>query len=116
MGPQHLILFDGECDFCRRQVERVSARDKGLLFIPIAYQEAPSPPMTPALFMACQRAVHVVQHDGTILKAGKAVLFIMEHTGLGVPARILAHPPFLWFVEFAYGVVARNRSFFGRFI
>jgi predicted DCC family thiol-disulfide oxidoreductase YuxK len=72
--------------------------------------------MTPALFAACQQAVHLIQGDGTILKAGRAVLYMLEHTGMGRPARVLAQPPFLWLVELGYRVVARNRPFFGRFL
>jgi len=110
LSPQHLILFDGDCGFCRRALGWLKARDEGLLFIAVPYQEAPSPPMTPALFAACQQAVHLIQGDGTILKAGRAVLYMLEHTGMGRPARVLAQPPFLW------RVVARNRPFFGRFL
>ena len=116
LSRQHLILFDGDCGFCRRALGWLKARDEGLLFIAIPYQEAPSPPMTPALFTACQQAVHLVQGDGTILKAGRAVLYMLEHTGMGRPARVLAQPPFLWLVELGYRVVARNRPFFGRFL
>jgi predicted DCC family thiol-disulfide oxidoreductase YuxK len=116
LSQQHLILFDGACGFCRRAVAWLKARDEGAWFIAVPYQEAPSPPMTPALYAACKQAVHVVQRDGTILKAGRAVLHILEHAGWGRLARVLAHPPFLWLVEPAYRVVARNRPFFGRFL
>jgi hypothetical protein len=72
--------------------------------------------MTPALAAACARAVHVVRRDGGILRAGRAVLFSLELTGMGALARMLALPPFVWGVEAAYGLVARNRPFFGRFL
>ena len=113
---RHIILFDGDCGLCRRVADWVRLRDTGHRFDLIPYQEAPAPPMTPALAAACRRAVHVVRRDGRILRAGKAALFILEHTGLGVPARILAIPPLLWLVELGYQLVARNRSFFGRFL
>ena len=115
-GGQHTILYDGACGLCRRAVDWACARDKHSMFTAIPYQEAPSPPMTPALVTACHRAVHVVQADGRILKSGRAVLFILERTGMGAPARLLACPPFLWLVELAYRLVAGNRSFFGRFL
>lgn len=116
MSRQNLVLFDGDCGLCRRAVAWLNTRDEGLLFFAVPYQEAPSPPMTPALFTACKQAVHLVQRDGTILKAGRAVLYMLEHTGMGRLARVLAHPPFLWLVELGYRVVARNRPFFGRFL
>ena len=116
MSQQYTILFDGDCGFCRRAVAWVVVRDKNLLFTAIPYQEASSPPMTPALYAACGRAVHVLRRDGTVLKGGRAVLFILEHTGSGALARIPAHPPLLWLVELGYRVVAGNRSWFGRFL
>jgi predicted DCC family thiol-disulfide oxidoreductase YuxK len=110
------ILFDGDCGFCRRAVAWVLARDREARLEAVPFQEAPSPPMSPALEVACRRAVHVVRSDGGILRAGRAVLFILERTGMPLTARLLSHRPFLWIVELAYLLVARNRSFFGRFL
>ena len=73
--------------------------------------------MTPALFAACRTAVHVVKSDGTVLRAGRACLFVLEQTGMpAVLARTLARPPLVWAVEFGYRVVAANRPFFARFL
>ncbi len=115
MAERHIILFDGQCGFCRRAVARVTSRDRKGMFIAIPYQDAPWPPMTSDLSAACARAVHVVRSDGGVLRGGRAVLFILEHTGLGSLARLLAHPPSVWVVELAYRAVARNRAFFSRF-
>jgi predicted DCC family thiol-disulfide oxidoreductase YuxK len=82
----------------------------------VPYQEAPSPPMTPDLFAACEFAVHVVRRDGTVLRAGRAALFVLEHIGWRWVARFLALPPMIWCVEIGYHIVARNRSFFARFL
>lgn len=72
--------------------------------------------MTPELRAACRRAVHVVTSGGEVLRAGRAALFVLERIGWGRWARLLALPPFVWGVELAYWIVARNRSFFGRFL
>lgn len=72
--------------------------------------------MTPALHAACERALHVVRADGTVLRAGRACLFILEGLGWGWVARCLALPPFVWAVELGYRMVAANRSFFSRFL
>jgi len=82
----------------------------------MAYQEAPSPPMTPELAAACQRAIHVVKADGTTLRAGRACLFILEGLGWGRAARYLTMPPFIWGVECVYRIVAASRPFFARFL
>lgn len=72
--------------------------------------------MTPALYAACEKAVHVIQPDGTTLRAGRASLFVLEQIGWGWWARLLALPPFLWLIELGYRIVASNRPFFARFL
>lgn len=72
--------------------------------------------MTPALYAACEKAVHVITTEGRILKAGRASLYILERIGWGWFARLLTFPPFIWFVELGYRIVAANRPFFGRFL
>ncbi len=72
--------------------------------------------MTPALYAACERAIHVVKADGTVLRAGRAALYILERLGWGWRARLLALPPFVWAVELGYWIVARNRGRLARFV
>lgn len=71
--------------------------------------------MTPILEAACARAIHVVTADGTVLRGGRAALFILEQIGWRW-VRLLRLPPFLWGVEFGYRVVAAHRPFFARFL
>ncbi len=71
--------------------------------------------MTPALREACRRAVHVVRSDGTVLRAGRAAIYLLEQEGWPRLARALRWPPFVWFIELGYWIVARNRRFFARF-
>lgn len=72
--------------------------------------------MTPEIYAACKRAVHVLTPEGTFLRAGRASLYILERTGWGWVARLLALPPFLWAVELGYTIVARHRPFFAHFL
>jgi predicted DCC family thiol-disulfide oxidoreductase YuxK len=72
--------------------------------------------MTPELFAACEKAVHVIRADGTILRAGRAVLFILEQIGWGGWAHFLELPPLVWCIEIGYWIVANNRPFFARFL
>jgi predicted DCC family thiol-disulfide oxidoreductase YuxK len=73
--------------------------------------------MTPSLYVACEQAVHVITTDGQIIIAGRAVMFILEE--IGYP-RWLVRPftwsPLAWFTELGYRIVARNRSFFSKFL
>lgn len=72
--------------------------------------------MNPALFEACRRALHVVTAQGATLRAGRAMLFILDQLGYRRFARILGVPPFSWAVELGYRLVASNRSLFSRFL
>jgi predicted DCC family thiol-disulfide oxidoreductase YuxK len=72
--------------------------------------------MTPALYERCQRAIHVITSEGRVLRAGRAVLFILERCGFKWTARVLRAPPLVWMVELGYWLVARNRRFFARFL
>ena len=114
MTTTALLLWDGECGFCRRSVQWAERHDAGHTFRAVPYQEAPSPPMTPELRAACSRAVHVVTPDGRVLRAGRACLWVLERTGYPLLARVLALPPLVWAVEVGYWLVARNRKLVSR--
>lgn len=81
----------------------------------VPYHKAPSPPMTPALYAACAHAVHVVKGDGTVLRGGRACLFVLESLGWK-SARLLTFPPLIWAVELAYRIAASNRRIIGWFL
>jgi predicted DCC family thiol-disulfide oxidoreductase YuxK len=107
---RHLLLWDGKCGLCRRATEWVRRRDRAGRFEIVPYQEAGTPPMTPELRAACRQAMHVLTADGKVLRAGRASLFVIRETGNRRLAAFLGLPPFVWFVELAYRIVARNRS------
>ena len=86
----------------------------GHAFRAIPYQQAPSPPMTPELRLACARAVHVLTPEGNALRAGRACLWVLQRIGYPVLARVLALPPLVWVVELGYWLVARNRRLASR--
>jgi predicted DCC family thiol-disulfide oxidoreductase YuxK len=71
--------------------------------------------MTPALYAACARAVHVIKRDGTVLRGGRACLFVLESLGWK-SARLLTIPPLIWGVELGYRIAARNRGIIGRLL
>jgi predicted DCC family thiol-disulfide oxidoreductase YuxK len=74
--------------------------------------------MTPELREACRRALHVLTAEGTLLRAGRAALFVLERTtpGWRIFARASRHPPLVWCVELGYWIVANNRSFFAKLL
>ena len=80
------------------------------------YQDAPRPPMTDDLRRQCARAVHVITPDGRTLRGGRASLHVLGLVGWRRFAAVFSMPPLVWLAEAGYWIVARNRSFFGRFL
>ncbi len=113
-SPPELLLWDGTCGFCRRSVAYLERLDTRHAFRALPYQEAPSPPMSPALKAACARAFHVVRTDGSVLRAGRAALYVLSRLGHPLLASVLALPPLVWAVELGYWILARNRRLFSR--
>jgi hypothetical protein len=73
--------------------------------------------MTPALREQARKAVQVMTADGRQLSAGRAVLFVLDEIRWHPrTVRLAGRRPFIWAVELGYWIVARNRSFFGRFL
>jgi len=74
--------------------------------------------MTPPLYEACKKAMHLVTDDGEILRGGRAMMFVLERInwGYGILPGFLSLPPMIWFVELGYKIIAANRQFFSRFI
>lgn len=90
------MLYDGSCGFCRASVARMLRRDRrGVL------RAEPSPVRT--------GSVRVRLADGSELAGARAVLKVLEHTGWGGWARLLASRPLVDVLELGYRLVARNR-------
>ena len=108
---RHLVLWDGDCGFCRRSVEWLAVHDRrrALDFKP--YQ---SVDLAPSLKAACEKAMHVITSDGTVLRGGRAMMFCGQFTRFRGLARIGQWPLFLPFVEIGYALVARNRNLVSR--
>jgi len=73
--------------------------------------------MTPQLYRASQRAIHVITADGQMIRAGRAAMFVLEQ--IGYPrwlVRPFTWPPLVWFTELGYWLVANNRPFFSKFL
>ena len=109
-GGRHLLLWDGNCGFCRRIITWVARHDTRRRFESLPYQEAAASLVGPEVRRASADALHVVTTGGRVLKAGRASLFVLGEIGWPLTARVLMWPPFVWGVELGYGLVARNRG------
>jgi len=116
MQEQDWVLWDGDCGFCRRGMQWFARRDVAGRMRMVPYQQAPSPPMTPELAAACERALYVVHPDGSTTRAGRAILYMLAVIGHPWPARVLSWPPLVWLVELGYRIVAGNRHLFSRIL
>ncbi len=112
----HWLLWDGECGFCAWAVAQVRRRDQQGRFRDVPSQSAPADLLTPEVRQACQGAVAVLTHEGKLLRAGRAVLFIGTELGYGWLTRPLSLPPFVWLVEVGYWLVARMRRLLSRWL
>lgn len=110
MDHRFLIVWDGECGFCRRAVDWFMRHDREHQFRATPFQDAPDSQLTPAQRTRAERAVLVVTPEGRYRSAGRAVLFALEQIGWHPwLARLGQNKPFVWLVELGYWLVARNR-------
>jgi len=110
-----LLIFDGDCGFCRRWIEVWRARTHGLVeYEP--YQEAARrfPQTSESEFRRC---VWLYEPDGRVTRGAEAVyraLAFAPGSGGLLWKSYRALAPFRLFSEFAYSVVARHRGIFSR--
>jgi predicted DCC family thiol-disulfide oxidoreductase YuxK len=113
---RHLLLWDGDCGFCRRIVSWIERHDVGGAFEAVPYQQAPAGRVGPDVRAASEKAVHVLTLDGRVLAAGRASLFVLRELGWRRTTRVLSLPPFAWAVELGYHVVSKYRGRISRWL
>lgn len=108
--PKPLLVYDGECDFCRYCIARWRhVTEKRIRYAP--YQEVAAQfPQIP--LSAFQNAVQLILPDGTVLSGAAAVFHAFGNR------RILwcyeNVPGFAPMTEGVYRFVARHRAFFSK--
>ncbi len=114
---QHMLIFDGDCDFCQEWAGWLALRDASTRKFRICPRKVvPSPPMTPLLMVQSRKAAQLITADGRQLSGGRAVLFALRETNWHPHlVRLLERRPFVWIVELGYKIVAANRPRFARF-
>lgn len=112
-----LLIFDGDCHFCRRWVERWRELTDGEVDYAPFQEVAGRFPEIPR--EAFEKAVQFIERDGTVYRAAEAV-FRSLGSARGGRRLIWCYehlPGFRPITETCYGLVARNRrlaSFFTR--
>jgi lipase maturation factor 1 len=111
-----VMIFDGDCGFCRFWIERWKHWTGGRVeFVP--YQEPSVAARFPEVPVSdCETSVQLVTTDGRVRSAAEAVF--QSLAGVFVLGWLIhVYQKFNWFrrsTEFAYRVVAERRMFFSR--
>jgi predicted DCC family thiol-disulfide oxidoreductase YuxK len=109
------LLYDGQCPFCRREVEWLKRRDRrgNLVTEDISSQDfhAEAYGLSQAEVMA---VMHGVLPDGRIVRRVEAIQAAYRSVGLGWIVAPLSWPIIGWLTDKAYGMFARNRLRLGR--
>ncbi|MBA2270501.1 MAG: lipase maturation factor family protein [Chthoniobacterales bacterium] len=105
-----LLIFDGDCHFCRRWIERWrEMTGDAVEYAPSQERAAAFPEIAPEEFAG---AVQLIEPDGRIVSGAEAVFRSLAHRrGGGFAARCYERlPGFAFLTEAAYSIVARNRT------
>jgi len=109
-----VLLYDGECGYCRRWAERGTRWLAGLVVFRPSQESMADYPELKAEALA--QSVHLVGVDGTVEKGAAAALHALAYRpGWGGPWWLYRRiPVFASISEFVYRFVARNRYVFSR--
>jgi len=106
-----LVVYHGDCAFCRRWVERLRRWDRAgrVDFLPLQDEHAPA--ITGMRRETLARAAHVVMPSGTVLAGAAAFRALCPFLPGGfLPHLVLRLPGMLPAAELAYRWIARRRG------
>jgi predicted DCC family thiol-disulfide oxidoreductase YuxK/uncharacterized membrane protein YphA (DoxX/SURF4 family) len=111
-----LLVFDGDCQFCRRWVARwKSATGEAVDYLPFQDAAVPArfPEIPPADF---EEAIHLILPDGSVSRGAEAVFRSLAEGGRHrwLWRLYQKFPPFAEVSETLYEEVALHRTFFSR--
>ena len=71
MIERALVLWDRDCGLCGQVTNWATQRDAGRMLLFDPYQAATDPRVTPEMREACEKALHILLPNGSILRAGR---------------------------------------------
>lgn len=110
VGPRPLLVYDGECDFCRPWIARWRAITRDNVdYAPFQEVAGRFPEIPPDEF---RRAVQLIDVDGRVYSAAEAVFrSLAVRSGWAWPLWLYRRlPGFAHVTDGLYRLVARNRS------
>jgi predicted DCC family thiol-disulfide oxidoreductase YuxK len=112
---QFKLLYDGQCPFCRREVEWLKRRDRAGRLV---MEDISDPNFHAEAYGLTQTEVMGVLHgilpNGRIVRRIEATREAYRAVGLGWMVAPLSWPIIGWLADRAYGVFAGNRVALGR--
>ena len=114
-SQSYLLVFDGECDMCRRSVDWIRRRDAHGVIEALPYQDPSVVEQFPEIpRRAFERAIQLVRPEGARLEGARAVEEILRLIPRTRPmAPFFRVPGVRWLAQRIYQIVARNRRRFG---
>jgi predicted DCC family thiol-disulfide oxidoreductase YuxK len=110
---ERILIYDGDCEFCRRQVEFLRRHDVAGRIRAVAFQEN-DPARYGVSRAAAEEAMHLVAPDGRVWRgsaAAREVLALIP--SLSFLTWLFRLPGAMFIAERAYRWVARRRHRFG---
>jgi len=111
LPPQPVLVYDGDCDFCRYWMLRWRART-GKRVRYLAFQNDEVARLFPSLMTnTIRQAVHFIETDGRVYRAAHAVLRLRTYGGKTALLRLYEQVPGMrWLSETVYCLIARCRG------
>ena len=115
MLARPVLLYDGDCAFCRAWVDRIRRWDRRNRIEILPASERSRMSELPTLSdEAVNAAMHLVLPDGRVFSGGRAIPELLRRLPGGAVPRLLFFVPGVpWLAGHAYGWVARRRHRFG---
>ncbi len=112
-GEPATLIYDGDCEFCRRQVDRVEGWDRNGRIQPIPFQSADLERYGVDR-SAAEEAMHLITPRGEVFRGAEAAREVLRRLpGLRWAAAVFAIPGVPAIAERVYRWIARRRHRFG---
>ncbi len=108
-----LLIYDGDCEFCRRQIDLLERHDARNVIEPVPFQTADLSRYG-LTRQATEEAMHLVSSSGSVWRGAAAAREILKLIPRGwILAWIFYLPGAMFVAERVYSWVARRRHRFG---
>jgi predicted DCC family thiol-disulfide oxidoreductase YuxK len=113
-GNKLLLLYDGQCRFCRRKIRMLRRIDphNRLTFCDLRKELPADIPLNLPL-KELEKQIHAVFPDGTVAAGMEAVRAVFRQIGLGWLIAPTGWPGLRFIFDAVYRFIARNRHRFG---